>query len=118
MIRNAVIHLSNEQPLLADLLSQPAPRDVSLLCTNLRTMNGKAPVFVDDQHSVFAFPYTQVRFVEVPAGARNLAVPDDAGQAEVGGPAPAVSGPDHAPSTAPDEELELDEDFLRRVREV
>src|SRR5690606_8425460 len=46
-IRNAVIHLLNEQPLLADLFELPGPADVALRCTNLRTMSGNRPVFVD-----------------------------------------------------------------------
>ena len=29
-------------------------------------MNGKRPVFVDDQHSIFFFPYLHIRFVEIP----------------------------------------------------
>ena len=48
MIRNVILHLNNEQPLLADLFEAPSPGDVGLRCTNLRMMNGKRPVFVDD----------------------------------------------------------------------
>ncbi len=67
MIRNAVLHLMNEQPLLADLLEMPTTTDVSLVCTNLRQMNGRRPIFVNDGAAVFVFPYDQVRFVELPA---------------------------------------------------
>ena len=48
MIRNVILHLNNEQPLLADLYEPPSPGDVGLRCTNLRMMNGKRPVFVDE----------------------------------------------------------------------
>ena len=41
MIRNAVLHIINEQPLLCDLLEMPAPADVALRCTNLHMLDGK-----------------------------------------------------------------------------
>ena len=66
VIRNAILHLNNEQPLLADLYDAPAPGDVGLRCTNLRQMNGKRPVFVDDIKAIFFFPYLHIRFVEIP----------------------------------------------------
>jgi hypothetical protein len=103
VIRDCVIHLLNEQPLLADLIDVPSPGDVALLCTNLRMKNQSRPIFVDHIGSTFVFPYTQVRFVEIPRAA------------EAGPEAPA------APALAagmPEEEIELDEELLRRVREL
>ncbi len=47
VLRNVVIHLNNEQPVLADLFGIPSPRDVAIVCTNLRTPDGKRPVFID-----------------------------------------------------------------------
>jgi hypothetical protein len=116
VIRNAVIHIMNEQPMLADLFEAPAPGDVGLRCTNLRTLNGKRPVFVDDMASIFFFPYLHIRFVEIPPGAvtgsdQSMAV--DFAQAAVATP-PVPSEPE--PEPEPD--LEIDEDFLRRIREV
>ncbi len=109
MIRDAVIHLLNEQPLLADLYRMPEPSDAGLLCTNLRTTGGKRPVFVDDIASVFFFPYRGMRFLEIPPGA------DRGG--ELPAPAPEAAAPPAAP-TEPGSDLELDEDLLRRVREI
>ena len=112
MIRNVVLHLNGEQPLLADLFDPPDSADVGVRCTNLRQMNGKRPVFVDDVASIFFFPYLHIRFLEIPPGAMaggdpSLAVATD----DASGPAPAT-----APEAEPD--LEIDEDFLRRIREV
>ena len=56
MIRNAVIHLLNEQPVLADLFEMPQALDQGLLCTNLRTMDGKRPVFVERQRRRLLLP--------------------------------------------------------------
>jgi hypothetical protein len=104
LIRNAVIHLNNEQPLLADLFELPQARDQGLLCTNLRTLNGKRPVFADEIGSTFFFPYQHIRFVEIHP-TRD--------QAMLEAPAEAAAKPEEA-----EEDLEIDEDFLRRIREV
>ena len=66
MLRDVVIHISNEQPLQADLVDEPKPADVALICRNVRTMNGKKPVFLDRSDSTFVIPLVHVRFVEVP----------------------------------------------------
>ena len=102
-----MIHLSGEQPVIADLYAMPGPGDVLLHCTNLRNTNGKRPVFVDRQDSDFFFPMTHIRFIEVVA-----AGPPPGAAAAV----PAVAGASDAPLD--DEEIEIDEDFLRRIREV
>ena len=108
MIRNAVIHVLNEQPLLADLLAMPSGADVGLLCTNLRMLDGKRPVFVDRIESVFFFPYLHIRFVEILPGTAGVTEPDSNGTVQAFLPEPVEEEPD----------LEIDEDFLRRIREV
>lgn len=132
MIRNAVIHLNNEQPLVADLFELPDAAHVGLRCTNLRTLGGKRPVFADDSASVFFFPYLHIRFVEVPPAAltgAGLPVPEPVGgvagangaNGTNGAPDVATSGSDGrapGPGGDSDGELEIDEDFLRRIREV
>jgi hypothetical protein len=107
VIKNAVLHLNNEQPLLADLYDMPKALDQGLLCTNLRTMDGKRPVFVDRIESIFFFPYLHIRFVEI--------LPTAGGVAELEQPAEAAAAP---PAAEPEEDLELDEDFLKRIRDV
>jgi hypothetical protein len=108
MIRNAVLHLDNEQPLLADVYRLPEPADVGLLCTNVRTLNGKRPVFIDDSASVFYFPYRVIRFVEIPPASVGIAA---APPSTEGAAVPGEAG-------EPAADLELDEELLRRVREI
>jgi hypothetical protein len=115
VIRNVVLHLANEQPLVADLFELPNAGDVGLRCTNLRMLDGKRPIFVDDSASIFFFPYHRMSFLEVPLRS--------AAGTELGDMAPlpvAVSGPSSDPSTAPEDDgdLEIDEDFLRKIREI
>ncbi len=103
MIR-AVLHLLNDQPLTVDLVEEPKPGDAVVICTNVRTIDGKRPVFIDFSASTFVFPMAAVRFVEIPTGAEER----DRGSAT----AAADEGPEES------EDLEIDEDFLRRVREA
>ncbi len=108
MIRNAVVHLLNEQPVVADLFEEPKAGDAGLVCTNLRTLDGRRPVFIDATESTFFFPYHGIRFVELPRGSE-------------GGPERVRVNPNAEPAPAPppdEEDLEIDEDFLRRIREA
>src|SRR3954468_15447462 len=111
--------MNNEQPLIADLFDAPSPGDVGLRCTNLRQLNGKRPVFVDDMKSVFFFPYLHVRFVEIPPAAlasadSSLATIDD----EASATDARADEPTTPPVPEPEPDLEIDEDFLRRIREA
>jgi hypothetical protein len=113
MIRNAVLHLNNEQPVVVDLFELPRSVDLGVRCTNMRTLDGKRPVFIDDIKAVFFFPYEHVRFVEIPPRSlvgTELEVPVEAAVVA----APAVP----ATESLDDDNLEIDEDFLRRIREV
>jgi len=116
VIRNVVIHVSNEQPLLADLYDTPASTDASLVCTNVRMLDGKKPIFIDHAASVFVFPYLHIRFIEIPPGASGRPDVTDAGM--VLSNATPIAAPAPAPEPEPEPELELDEDFLRRIRDV
>ena len=130
MIKNTVIHLSGEQPLLADLYRMLDPGDVALVCTNLRQKNGERPIFADEIGATFVFPLVFVRFVEIPAAAMVAAAtagPESgvlalgAGrgdQAAAAGTASAAASATPAAEPAADADLEIDEDFLRRIRDV
>lgn len=104
IVRDAVIHMANDQPLVADLFGMPTAADTAIVCTNLRTLAGKRPVFVDAGDSVFLFPLAHIRFVEIPAASSGHVT---AGDAEAAGTKPGE-----------EPELEIDESFLRRVREA
>jgi hypothetical protein len=129
--------------LLADLYSLPANWDVAVLCTNLRELNGKRPVFADHIESDFLFPLLHLRFIEMAPGSiegsgevrsdgrpvrrdERIAASDGASSDDGAGADEHPRLPAGAPvatSTAggtPDAEsdLDIDEDFLRRVRDA
>jgi hypothetical protein len=95
-VNRAVVHILNDQPIVVDLLQEPAAGDTVLVCTNVKTIDGKRPIFIDRSDSTFVFPYASIRFVEIPSG---------------------KGGHREAEAEEP-EELEIDEDFLRRVRDA
>jgi hypothetical protein len=107
--------MNNDQPMLADLFELPDGSTTLLRCTNLRQMNGQRPIFVDDLGSIFFFPMLHLRFIEIlprSQAAEHLAL----GSGEESGPIEMGGGNGTAGEL--DEELEIDEDFLRRVREA
>ncbi len=113
MITNAVIHITSEQPLVADLFEMPTTADVTLRCTNLRTLNGKRPVFADDQDSIFFFPWILIRFLEIPPSSQ------EGGERRVMVGAASRSGQRSDGVVDENEpDLEIDEDFLRRIRDI
>jgi hypothetical protein len=138
VIRNVVIHVSNEQPLLADLYGVPTAGDAGLLCTNMRMLDGKRPVFVDRIASTFFFPYLHIRFLEIDprelqrhAAERGeglavaaVADADWATGADADTPMPALApsaeaGAGEEPEAELDVDLgDIDEDFLQRIRDI
>jgi hypothetical protein len=143
MLRNVIVHIANEQPVMADLLMEPKPSDTVLICSNLRTMGGKKPVFIDKTESTFMLPLAHIRFVEIPQAAMaeaealraTIAEHDrtaaaaaayDAGPLArlawlTGGEAePPQATPDELDNepTPPANPDELDPELLRRIHEV
>ena len=134
MIRNVILHLHGEQPMKADIESLPSAEDAGLLCTNLRTLEGRKPISTEYLDSVFLLPYNIIRFIEIPRAAIH-----EAGLDEDLPPAPAelpaaasavpdgtnviVTPPPATPGAVPAEEdalehLAPDEELLRRIREA
>ena len=104
MIR-AILHLLNDQPLSVELVEEPKSGDIAVICTNVHTIDGKRPVFIDFSSSTFVIPMAAIRFVEIPTGVEET---DRA----------AAVAAAAAESADESEDLEIDEDFLRRVREA
>jgi hypothetical protein len=136
MIRNVILHLQNEQPMKADVESLPTAADAGLLCTNLRTLEGRKPLSTEFLDSVFLLPYNIIRFIEIPrasiheAGldadlprrrpelpASAGAIPED-GQVLVTPPPSEFDEPAPPSSDDPIEHLEPDAELLRRIREA
>jgi hypothetical protein len=135
MIRNVAIHVINEQPLMADLYALPEASDAGLVCTNVRMIDGKRPTFIDHSESTFFFPYLVIRFLEIPPGAMarhqaeggrmdGLASAMAAGswgadgEAESRLPVLVPSDGEVPDATSGEGDLEIDEDFMQRIRDI
>ena len=136
MLRDVVVHILNEQPIVADLVSEPMPSDVVLICRNLRTLNGKKPIFVDRADSTFVLPVAAVRFLEIHRESVEAHQVEMAVAAEAEFAKGALARLDWHPGAAPDrfdppavvslgeasigraDADELDDDLLRRIREA
>ena len=115
VIRDVVLHINNEQPLRADLFEFPEADAVLLRCTNIRTLNGTRPIFIDDLNSIVFFPMLHLRFIEVlPKSQAEANLSLAPGEVPIPMPVPAPA----APEPEPEADLEIDEDFLRKVREA
>jgi len=112
VIHDVVLHINNEQPLRADLFELPEGDTVLLRCTNVRNLNGSKPIFIDDLSSIIFFPMLHLRFIEIlPATEGNGHLALGPGQERV----PVEVGIAKADL---EEDLQIDEDFLRRVRDA
>ena len=97
--------------MVADIRELPAAGDANLICTNMRTVDGKRPTLVDHTDSWFLIPMITARFIEIPRGAMASAGEDDdfvpEEVIEVAEPEPVDEGP-----------AEPDEDLLARIRNI
>jgi hypothetical protein len=136
MIRNVILHLQSELPMKADIEALPTAADAGLLCTNLRTLEGRKPVSTEFLDSVFLIPYNVIRFIEIPRGAihesgldqdlpaRPTALPAEAEAVPDGSHVLVTPPPGRAPAepaATEDEDFELlepDAELLRRIREA
>ena len=109
VISSVLIHLLNDQPVVADLEDLPGAADRLVRCTNVRTIDGKRPAFVHDRHSTFVFPIAMIRFIEVPqiSPSSEVATQDE--------PSTYVSEP---PPMLDTDDEDAGEDLLARIRQI
>jgi hypothetical protein len=60
-----IIHLHNEDPVLAEIESLPDPGDQTIVITNPRRRDGRSLHYVTEGATSFIFPWTRITFIEV-----------------------------------------------------
>lgn len=65
MALEVVIHVLNEDPILAEIERLPDPKDQALILTNPRRRDGRPLHYVTEGAAAFIFPWTRISFVEV-----------------------------------------------------
>ena len=68
MSYTVIIHLQNEDPMVAEMEELPEPHAVSFRCVNPRRRDGKPLHYIDPECTSFIFPWTRVSFIEVMPG--------------------------------------------------
>jgi len=70
-----LIHLANEEPLLAEVEELPTPESQVIYCTNPRKRDGKELHYVLSEVQTIIVPWHRVSFVEVmPSGEEEAIV--------------------------------------------
>ncbi len=65
MAYTVLIHLANEDPILAELDELPDPRHQTLIINNPRLRDGKDLHYVQPEVQTLIFPWTRITFIEV-----------------------------------------------------
>jgi hypothetical protein len=65
MAYEVIIHVMNEDPILAEMESLPDPTDQSIVLLNPRRRDGRPLHYVSEGATAFIFPWTRITFIEV-----------------------------------------------------
>lgn len=69
MTQSVLIHLTNEDPILAEIEDLPDPKDQILVAQNPRRRDGKELHYLMPEVSIVVLPWHRISFVEIiPAG--------------------------------------------------
>lgn len=60
-----ILHMLNEDPVVADIEALPDPTHHSILVSNPRRRDGRPLHYVTEGASAFIFPLTRISFIEV-----------------------------------------------------
>ena len=60
-----IVHLHNEDPVLAEMESIPDPTHHSVVITNPRRRDGRPLHYVTEGATSFIFPWTRITFIEI-----------------------------------------------------
>jgi len=65
MTVEVIIHLMNEDPILAEMEGLPDPTHQSITFTNPRRRDGRPLHYVTEGASSFIFPWNRISFIEI-----------------------------------------------------
>ncbi len=65
MAYTVLLHLPNEDPILAEIDELPKPDDTNVTVTNMRKRDGTRLSYVDGEAEKFIFPWHRITFIEV-----------------------------------------------------
>jgi hypothetical protein len=75
MAQTVLIHITNEDPIMAEMDELPDPTSSYVVCTNPRRRDGKSLHYITAEAVSFIFPWNRITFIEI--------MPSDEAEAEV-----------------------------------
>jgi len=60
-----ILHLHNEDPVVAEIDEMPDPNHQTVLITNPRRRDGRPLHYVTEGASAFIFPWSRISFIEI-----------------------------------------------------
>jgi len=60
-----IIHIQNEDPIVADIEAMPDPTHQSILVMNPRRRDGRPLHYVTEGATAFIFPWSRINFIEI-----------------------------------------------------
>lgn len=67
----ALVHVKNEDPIVADIDELPQSTDTLIILKNPRRRDGKDIHYLDNQVTLVIFPYERINFVEILPGSEE-----------------------------------------------
>ena len=68
MAYTVILHLANEDAVLAELEKLPEPNSTCVICSGVRRRDGKPLHYVTPEATAFIFPWSRISFIEVLPG--------------------------------------------------
>ncbi len=65
MAKTVILHILNEDPVVADMEELPDPSATFFVCNNLRKKDGKPVSYLERGAKLVLFPWNRVNFIEV-----------------------------------------------------
>lgn len=65
MAKVVILHIMNEDPILADMDELPEPGAIYFSCSNLRKRDGKPVNYLTPGAKTILFPWSRVSFIEI-----------------------------------------------------
>jgi hypothetical protein len=65
MAYSVILHLPNEEPVLAEMDELPKATDTSIIVSNLRKRDGTRVAYVESETEYLIFPWHRIGFIEI-----------------------------------------------------
>ncbi len=71
MAKVVILHILNEDPVLADMEELPDPTAIYFACSNLRKRDGKPVHYITQGAKSIHFPWSRINFIEIMVSAEE-----------------------------------------------